>query len=107
MLDMLHDVTFFSAYATVLEGDVLDARRRPPVELWKKRIAEKAKDNLDWSGENQLAMEDELEAKRRKKEHLSESEIDLNAQAEQCRDEDEVDRAKIKAKSGLENCSRM
>ena len=62
---MLYDVTVYSAYVTVLVGDVSNAKREAPVELGERKIEEAAQENLGWSGENQLAEEGELEAKRR------------------------------------------
>ena len=101
MLD-IYDVSLYGVCATSLEGDVSEAKPCAQVELWKNKIEEAVQNDLDWSGENQLAEEDELEAKRRS---TCLSEMDRRAQAEKCRDEE--DKAKIEVKNGLESCSRM
>ena len=46
-------------------------------------------------------------SQKKEKELLSQFEIDRQAQAEKCRDEDEADKAKSEVKNGSENCSRM
>ena len=65
------------------------------------------RENLDWSDENLLAEEGELDSQKEEEEQLFQSEADRSAQAEKCRDEDKTDKVKIKAKNGWENWSRM
>ena len=49
---MLCDITVYSAYATVLEGDVSNAKRkRHQSSFWKKKIEETVRGNFGWSGE--------------------------------------------------------
>ena len=40
-------------------------KREAPVEFSKKKIEEAVRNDVDWSGENKLVEEDELEAKGR------------------------------------------
>ena len=49
-------------YTTVLEGDVSNAKREASVEWWKK-ITEPVQKDLGWSSENQLAKEENDNAK--------------------------------------------
>ena len=59
---MFHNVTAYSAHTTVLEGDVSKAKREASVK-WLKKITEAVQEGLGWSGENQLAKEENDNAK--------------------------------------------
>ena len=104
---LLHDVSVYCAYATVLEGEVSKTRREAPVEFWKKKVEVAVRDDLDWSVDNKWAKSRWVGSPGKDKESLFQSELDCRAQADKCRDEDEADKRNMEVKNGVENCPRI
>ena len=98
---MLHDVTVYSVCATVFECDVSKANGE---RQWSFGRRLRKQCGMTWVGRARSSWQRKAS---QEKEHVSRSEIDRTAQAENCRDEDEANKAKIEVKSGVENCFRM